>query len=180
MTEEEIEEPTSEEEAAEPARSVQELELDALRDYKDKYLRLLADSENARKRFDRERHEAMKHAVRDVLCEFLKPLDHFEAALKHAENSSSEVANWAVGFEMILAQFHEVLAEHGIAPFESKGTHFDPHIHEAVEMVETTAEPEGTILEEMVRGYKIGDHVLRTARVKVAQVPKKENQQEDK
>ncbi len=161
MNEEEIPEETN----------VQELELEQLRrdaqEYKEKYFLTLAESENTRKRLQRERQEGNKHAIADVMCEFLKPLDHFETALKHAESSSEEVKNWAIGFEMILTQFKDVLAAHNIVSFDSKGEHFDPHLHEAVEMVETEV-PEGTVLEEVLRGYKMGERILRPAQVKVA------------
>ncbi len=142
----------------------------------DKYLRLLADSENARKRMQKERQDLMQYAVENVLAEFLHPLDNFENALRHAENVSEEVKNWAIGFEMIAGQFKQVLLEHGVEEYHSVGKQFDPHLHEAVEMIETIEKPAGEILEQCVSGYKKGDRTIRVARVKVAKPPEEKGE----
>lgn len=148
-------------------------------DFKIKYLRQLAEMENARKRMQKERHELTQYAVEGLLTEFLHPLDHFEKALGFAENMSDEVRNWAVGFEMILNQFKQVLENHGVTPYDSVGKKFDPHLHEAMEMEESTTTEPGVILEEFVRGYKMNDRAIRVARVKVAKAPsKKESKQQ--
>lgn len=137
-------------------------------EYKDKYLRLLADAENARKRLQKEKIDSSRYAVESLLVDFLHPLDNLENALKFAEQMSDEVKHWAVGFQMILNQFKDVLTNNGVQPLVSKGTHFDPHSHEAVEMIETDEYEPGIIVEECVRGYKLGDKTIRPARVKVA------------
>ncbi|WP_079988589.1 nucleotide exchange factor GrpE [Candidatus Protochlamydia sp. W-9] len=137
-------------------------------EYKDKYLRLLADSENARKRLQKERQEISRYALENMVVDFLKPLDNLENALKFAQGMSDEVKNWAFGFQMILTQFKDVLASNGITALESQGTFFDPHLHEAIEMIETDSYAPGIIVEENVRGYKMGDRMIRPARVKVA------------
>lgn len=136
-------------------------------DYKDKYLRLLADGENARKRLQKERQEIAKHALEGVIVDFLHPLDNLESALGFAEKMSDEVKKWAFGFQMIMTQFKDVLAQNGVTPIESMGKHFNPHDHEAIEMVEGDNLPPGIIIEECVRGYKMGDKTIRAARVKV-------------
>lgn len=143
-------------------------------DYKDKYLRLLADVENTRRRMQKEKQDMMRYAMDTVLSDILSPVDQLENALKFADQMSGEVKNWAMGFQMILNQFKEVLSSNGVTPFASEGEHFDPAKHEAVEMEETDAAPDGTILKEFVKGYKSGDRILRAARVKVA---KKINQE---
>lgn len=157
--------------------SVQELELQQLRressDYKDKYLRLLAESENARKRMQKERQEAVQYAIQSTVIDFLIPIDHMENALLHAKEMSDEVRNWAIGFEMILGQFKDALTNNGITSFKSKGEAFDPHRHEAIEMVETDEQTPGTIVNETVRGYKMGERTIRPARVTVAKAPGK-------
>jgi len=137
-------------------------------EYKDKYLRLLADAENARKRLQKERQEITRYAIENLILDFLKPIDNFENALRFAQDMSEEVKNWAYGFQMILSQFKDSLSQHGIISLDSLGKPFDPHEHEAVEMVETDKEPPGTIIEECVRGYRLGDRTIRAARVKVA------------
>lgn len=139
-----------------------------LKECKEKYLRLLAESENARKRMQKEKQESIRFAVENVLTDFLGPMDNLENALNAAQNMSSDVKQWAAGFQMILAHFKDILTQNGVILFKSEGTHFDPHLHEAVETEETDAAAEGTILREFVRGYKSGNHVLRPARVKVA------------
>jgi molecular chaperone GrpE len=137
-------------------------------DYKDKYLRLLADVENTRKRMQKEKQEMVRFGIENILGEVLGPMDNLENALKHADKLSGEVKNWAMGFQMILAQFKDVLSQNGVAPFVSEGQRFDPAKHEAVEMEETDQVPDGMIMKEFVKGYSRGDHVIRPARVKVA------------
>lgn len=143
-----------------------------LAEYKDKYLRVLAESENTRKRMIKERQENARQAVADVIGEFLKPLDQMESALSFAQKMSQEIQNWATGFQMILGQFKDVLSANGVTPVTAKGQQFDPHLHEAIEMMETEKHPPGMIVEEYTRGYKMGDRTIRPARVKVAQAIK--------
>ena len=81
---------------------------------------------------------------------------------------SEEVKNWATGFQMILTQFRDILTNNGVTAFESKGKQFDPHIHEAVEMVESEDLADGMVVEEFNKGYKMGDKVIRPARVCVS------------
>lgn len=140
-------------------------------DYKDKYLRLLAESENARKRMQKEKSEAISFATDNVICEFLTAIDNFENALKFAQNASEEVKNWALGFSMIQSQLRDILFNHGVVAFHSEGNIFDPDFHEAMEMVETTNYPDGTIIEEYAKGYKSSKRTIRPAKVKVAKAP---------
>lgn len=137
-------------------------------EYKDKYLRGLAESENVRKRMQKERQDLVQYAIQNVILDFLTPIDHFENALKFTQQAAPEVQHWAVGFQMILNQFKDVLAANGVTPLESVGKPFDHNWHEAIEMVATSDYPPGTVVEECVRGYKMADRVLRPARVKVA------------
>jgi len=143
-------------------------------DYKRKYLHLLADSENARKRLQKDKDEIVQFSLRSLLQDFLGPIDHMENALNYTEQSSEEVQNWAKGFQMILMQFKDVLANNNVKSFESVGRPFDPHIHDAIEMKESTEHPPGTVLEETMKGYLIGDKTLRPARVVVSKEPEAE------
>ncbi len=179
MTDEEILQDTASNPSAEPPQKPPTAEVSPLeqmekelQEYKDKYLRLLAEMENTRKRLIKEKQEMTRFAVENVIADILTPMDNLENALKCAEQMSPEVRNWALGFEMILGQFKDVLTSHGIAPFSSLGKLYDPFIHEAVETEETTEHPEGTVIQEYVRGYKNGDRTVRPARVKVAKQPK--------
>jgi molecular chaperone GrpE len=144
-----------------------------VKDYKDKYLRLLAEIDNTRKRMQKEKQEMTRFAIDNALGELLGPIDNMENALKFTEKMSDEVRNWALGFQMILGQFKDALGNHGVVPFDSEGSVFDPNWHHAIETEETDEIPEGTILQEFVKGYKSGERTLRPARVKVAVAPGK-------
>lgn len=142
-----------------------------INEYKDKYLRSLADIENMRKRMQKEAQENTRFAVENVLAEVLDPIDNLENALKMAENLSAEMKNWAQGFLMILGQFKEVLSNHGVNPFNSEGERFDPQLHYAIETEQSSEAEEGTILKEYVKGYRSKERTIRPARVKVAVAP---------
>lgn len=142
---------------------------DEVVDYKDKYLRLLADVENSRRRMQKEKQETVRFGIDNVLTEILAPMDQLEHALACADQMTGELKHWAMGFQMILGQFKEVLASHGVKPFDSKGEMFDSSKHEAIEMEETDQVPSGTIVQELRKGYRSGDRTIRAARVKVAQ-----------
>lgn len=144
-------------------------------DWKDKYLRTLAEAENMRKRMQKEKHEIARFGIENAIAEFLPAIDHFENALRMAETGNGDVKNWALGFEMILTQFKEVLHNHGIVAFHSEGNAFDPEYHDAVEILETTESPDGTILQEFTKGYKSASRTIRPARVKVAKTPITQN-----
>jgi molecular chaperone GrpE len=137
-------------------------------DFKDKYLRALAETENMRKRMQKEKQDMLRFGIENVVADFIPAIDNFENALKFAANASPEVQNWAKGFEMMLGQLKEVLTSNGITSFSSVGTMFDPELHEAVETEETNEQPDGTIVHEFTKGYKSDTRTLRAARVKVA------------
>lgn len=146
---------------------LEKLENDA-EEYKDKYLRLLAEMDNLRKRMNKERQELIQMALQQIIVEFLNPIDHLENALKYAQQASDEVRNWALGFQMIQQQFKDVLSDNGVVPFTAIGTTFDPHHHEAIDTTVTQDHPPGTVLSESLRGYKMGERTIRPARVTVA------------
>ena len=139
-----------------------------LKECENKYLRLLAELENTRKRMQKEKQETIGFAIENTVAEFLPLFDNFENALKFAQSSSEEVKNWATGFQMILTQFRDVLHNHGIVAFHSVGNTFDPHCHEAMEIMESNDYPEGSIIEEFAKGYKSKNRTIRPAKVKVA------------
>jgi molecular chaperone GrpE len=145
------------------------------KEFKDKYLRALAEMENSRKRLTREKLESQTIAVQSVVSDFLEPLDHLEQALKHASSFKGDVAVWAQGFQMILQQFHQVLESYDVISFSSVGMLFDPNLHEAIEVEENADAKEGTILHEFKKGYKMGSKTVRAAKVRVAQLPKEPN-----
>jgi len=149
-------------------------------DWKDKYLRAIAEMENMRKRMQKEKQELTRFSTESVVAEFLPALDNFENALRFADNASADVKNWAIGFTMILSQFKEVLHDHGIIAFHAEGTIFNPECHEAVEIEETIDVPDGIIIKEFSKGYKTSARTVRPARVKVAKHPQQTNPQEER
>jgi molecular chaperone GrpE len=163
---------TAEESSNAAAEAALDNEIEQMRlqaaEYKDKYLRGLAESENSRKRMQKERQELVQYAIQNALADFLSPIDHLENALQFAHQAAPEVQHWAVGFQMILGQFKDALVANGVTTIESVGKPFDHNLHEAIEMVETDQFPAGIVIEETLRGYKIGERLLRPARVKVA------------
>ena len=153
-----------------PEPSIESLQTE-VQEYKDKYLRALAETENTRKRLAREKVESQSYAVQNIVTDLLQPIDHFEQALHHAEEAKGDITTWAKGFEMILEQLHQVLSDHGVSSYKSISLPFDPHMHEAVETEERPDVPEGTVVFEFQKGYRLGGRTIRPARVRVATRP---------
>ncbi|HEA47011.1 MAG TPA: nucleotide exchange factor GrpE [bacterium] len=136
-------------------------------EYKKHLQRLAADFENYRKRVEREREDFIKFSKEDLIYEFLPILDNFEMALHHVKNAT-EPKKIIEGIELIERQFHNILKKEGLEVIETKGKKFDPHIHEAIIHEETDKHLEEFIVEELRKGYTLGDKVVRPAQVKVA------------
>jgi len=134
----------------------------------DRLARLQAEFENARKRAEREQQEFREYALADAVKAMLPTLDSFERALG-SETDSSEFRN---GVELIYKQLYDALLKMGLRPIPAKDEPFDPRLHQAVEMVNTSEAKDHQVLEELQRGYKFKDRLLRPAMVKVAQNPK--------
>jgi molecular chaperone GrpE len=130
----------------------------------DRLARLQAEFDNARKRAVREQQEFREFAAADVVKNFLPTLDSFERALK-AGGDSSDFRN---GIELIYRQFQDALQKVGVQPIVAMGQPFDPRVHEAVEMVDTTEVPDHHVLDELQRGYRYKERLLRPAMVRVA------------
>ncbi|MBP1769336.1 MAG: molecular chaperone GrpE [Candidatus Aminicenantes bacterium] len=142
-----------------------------LDDLKETNLRRLADMENLRKRFDREKTEFQQYALSELLLELLSIGDNFERALQSAA-ADPEGKSFREGVELILRMFQGLLARNGVRPIELKDRAFDPNFHHAmvVEESENVEEPE--VVEELQKGYLHHDRLLRPTLVKVV-VPKK-------
>ena len=140
--------------------------------YKDQYVRLYAEFENARKRMEHEKQEFIKYANEGLLTEFLSILDNLERSVEVAKAKHQDYEAFLKGVEMIMAQIYEMLKRSDVKPIEAKGKMFDPHSHEVLMQEESEAVEEGTVLEELQKGYTLGDRVIRTSKVKV--VKKKE------
>ena len=130
----------------------------------DRLARLQAEFDNARKRGVREQQDFREFAAADVIKNFLPILDNFERALK-ANADSTEFRN---GIELIYRQFQDALQKIGVQPIVAVGQPFDPRIHEAVEMVDTAEVPDHHVVDELQRGYKYKERLLRPAMVRVA------------
>lgn len=130
------------------------------------YVRNLADFDNYRRRVERERAQAAQAGKRDLILPLLEVMDDFERALQQANNDPQSVA---VGLRAIHRRLAGMLAAEGVTAIESRGKYFNPLLHEAVGVVESEQAEPGTVLEEISRGWRRGNELLRPARVRVAQ-----------
>ncbi|HXH47998.1 MAG TPA: nucleotide exchange factor GrpE [Terriglobia bacterium] len=135
----------------------------------DRLIRKQAELENVRKRIEREKEDFLQHATMGLIRALLPTLDALERGLKHREDDVPE--KFYAGMELIHRELLEVLKRAGLAPVESEGKTFDPHVHQAVEMVETDKFHDQAVVEELQRGYKLKQRLLRPAIVKVAVTP---------
>jgi molecular chaperone GrpE len=132
----------------------------------DRLARMQAEFENFRKRSQREQQEFREYALGEALKQLLPILDSLDRALK---TEGMSVADFRSGIELIDRQFHDVLTRLGVEPIAAQGQPFDPSLHQAIQMVETTEVPDHHVLDELQRGYRLRDRVLRAAMVRVAQ-----------
>jgi molecular chaperone GrpE len=130
----------------------------------DRLARAQAEFENARRRASKEQQDFRDYATMDSLKALLPVIDSFERALQ----AKSEGSDFRSGVELIYKQLQDALAKMGVRAIPAKGEPFDPRFHEAIEMVETTDAADHEVLEELQRGYKFKDRLLRPAMVKVA------------
>jgi len=141
-----------------------------LEEWKDRYLRAAAEMDNQRKRLDREKADFLQFALNDLLLELLPILDNFERALKNRDQTDGAV--FAEGLALITKQFLDLLRKQGVTPIETSDKIFNPEVHQAVMTEESDEAKEPRIGEELQRGYKLRDRLLRPALVKVS-IPKK-------
>jgi molecular chaperone GrpE len=134
---------------------------------KDKYLRTLADSENARKRVRQQSEESVRIQREAILRDLLPIIDNLERALVAARNGT-DPKTIVAGVEMTVRALIDFLRAQGVTPLQAVGQAFDPTRHEAVDHVASAAHPPNTVVDEFHRGYLIGERVLRPARVSVA------------
>jgi molecular chaperone GrpE len=137
----------------------------------DRLLRKQAELDNFRKRVQREKEEFLQHANADLIRALLPVLDGFERALAHRDSSTPE--QFSQGVELIYRELLETLNRAGVNPIETEGRTFDPHLHQAVETVKSLAHRDQEIVEELQRGYRLRNRLLRPAIVKVAVEGKK-------
>jgi molecular chaperone GrpE len=134
----------------------------------DRLLRQAAEFDNYRKRVERERRELAEFAAAELIKDLLPLVDDLERALAAAPPSSPAVERYRAGVELIHRQLLELLRKRGVTPIEALGADFDPHLHQAISQDVSPGHREGEVIEELRRGYKLGDRLLRPSMVKVA------------
>jgi molecular chaperone GrpE len=138
-------------------------EKDALHD---RLLRTAAEFDNYRKRMDRERRDLSEYAAAEILSEFLPIIDNFERALQAPAGGDPEALR--KGVELIHKQMVDLLKKRGVTPIAALGADFDPNFHQAVIHEASDQHREGEVMQELQRGYMVGDRLLRPSMVKVA------------
>ena len=163
-------------------RKIEDLKL-KLKDVEDKLLRELAENDNLRKRHEKELSDSHKFSIKNFSLDILTVSDNFQRAIysipKDDLEASSVLKNLVVGLESVEKEMHVVFERNGVKPFESMGDTFNPELHQAVSY-KNSDKKSGVIIEEMQKGYKIAERLLRPAMVTVSKGPegKKENSAE--
>ncbi len=153
---------------------IQELRQQAAKadDYWQRLLRTTADFDNYKKRMVREKQESVKYANEALLTKLIPLLDNFEMAIAAAQGNSHEaLQSLQTGVGMIFQQLKSTLTEAGLEEIDAAGGPFDPNWHEAVSQLETADAPEGHVAQQLRKGYKLRDRLLRPASVIVAKTP---------
>jgi molecular chaperone GrpE len=127
--------------------------------------RALADYENFKRRSEEDKKELVQYACENLILEILPILDNFQSAYKSLPKDLED-NNWAIGIKYIKDQFENVLKGNGVEELKTVGEKFNPEVHEAIEKVKSEEEKD-MIIEEVVKGYKMGDKVIRAAKVKI-------------
>lgn len=151
-------------EVASPEDELEAARAEAAANY-DRYLRSVAELDNYRKRTVRMRTEAREDTLRDLLLQVAPVLDNLHRALNQQTQDADSLKQ---GVELICGQFNEVLNGYGLAEIEAVGQSFDPNLHEALAEVPSAEHEPGTVMEEMEKGYKLNDKVVRPSRVVVS------------
>jgi len=137
----------------------------------DRLLRTTADFDNFKKRAAREKQEAIKFANEGLLQKLVPVLDTFDMALAAADGKNEAVQSLKTGIGMVHQQLKSALTDAGLEEVDATGKPFDPNLHEAVSQKETTEVPEGQVVQQLRKGYKLRDRLLRPATVVVAKHP---------
>jgi molecular chaperone GrpE len=135
----------------------------------DKYLRERAEMDNFRKRQERVTADRVRRQKSELLGKVLEVVDNLERALTYQDTMDRD--SLQQGMRMLQWQLNELLKAEGLTPVPSVGEPFDPYVHEAIEQVASAEHPEGVVVEEVRKGYRLGEETLRPARVKVSSGP---------
>jgi molecular chaperone GrpE len=137
-------------------------------EYKDQTFRLRAEFDNYRKRMARESAQVRKTATKNLVANLLPVMDNLQRALEHVDDTSG---NLAQGMEMVLKQFCDVLQAEGIEVIAALGESFDPNLHEALTQMPSEEYETGIVMQEFLRGYRMGEYILRHSQVVVSSGP---------
>ncbi|MEM6517893.1 MAG: nucleotide exchange factor GrpE [Cyanobacteria bacterium P01_D01_bin.71] len=140
------------------------------------YMRIAADFENYRRRNSKEREDQEVQIKRNTITELLPVIDNFERARAQIKPQTEPEMTIHKSYQSVYKQLVDCLKRLGVSAMRAEGQEFDPNLHEAVMREPTDQHPEGTVMEELVRGYMIGERVLRHAMVKVAAAPEPETE----
>jgi molecular chaperone GrpE len=157
--------PTEVERIAELETQLEQARQEAAENW-NKYLRERAEMENFRKRQERIAADRLQREKKALFQNILSVMDNVERALAYQDTMDHQGLQQAL--RMVMWQMNEVMRNEGLTPVPTVGEVFDPYVHEAIEAVENSDQPEGTVVEEVLKGYKLGDETLRPARVKVS------------
>ena len=138
--------------------------------FRDLALRSQADFDNYKKRSTREKEEAIKYANSSLLEKLIAIIDNFELGLSAAREEGEKSPIYS-GMSMVLKQLTDFLAENGLQPIDAAGQKFDPNLHEAIAHEASSEVPEGTVLRQTRRGYRLKDRLLRPSSVVVSSGP---------
>lgn len=144
--------------------------MERMKEAHERALRTTADLENYRRRAQREKDEVQKFGIERLLKDFLPVLDNLDRAVQ-ATRSSADFDSLRTGVDMTRKLFESALGRHGVKAFSAVGKPFDPHVHEAMQHVETAEVPAGHVAYEAQRGYMLHDRLMRPALVAVARAP---------
>lgn len=144
--------------------------MERLKDDHERSLRAAADLENYKKRAQKEKEEVQKFGSEKLLKDLLPVMDNLDRAMD-AATKSPDFASFQKGVAMTRKSFEDTLARHGVKAFSAKGQPFNPHLHEAMQQVETADVPAGHVAFEVARGYHLNDRLVRPAMVVVARAP---------
>ncbi|HEY2931766.1 MAG TPA: nucleotide exchange factor GrpE [Acidobacteriota bacterium] len=137
-------------------------------DYYDRLLRKQAEFENYRKRVEKEKSDLRFATRQEILRELLNVLDACERGLQSMDQHEASLETYREGYELLYKQIQNLLAKFGVEPIEAVGQPFDPNVHEAILHESSDSHEEGEVIEELKKGYRLNDRLLRPAQVKVA------------
>ena len=141
---------------------------DKAKEHQDQLLRLKADFDNTKKRLQRDKEDAIKFANERLLVEILPIVDNLDRAIASL-SEGHDAGKVMQGLKLAQTEIHQILESHGVQVVQAVGEAFDPQLHEAVAAVESADAKEGTVLDEVQRGYVLNGRLIRPSRVRIAQ-----------